>query len=530
MPITQVSVQKEKALRKMEVMPVTQVLEKMKEREKLYSLSANDMELRKILFLFAEELPEYNVVVYPDVSGRVTVDLKELSLDKVLTNLLEPLGLEYAIEDNVLSISKPREVTRTFEFVYSTTNRTASTSLVATTGGGGMAGGGMAGGGMAGGGMAGGGMAGGGMAGGGMAGGGMAGGGMAGRGMAGRGGGASFGSVSTEENIDVWGEMESGIQDLLSETGKLGISKRVGRISVTDYRSNMKNIASFIDVFKHETKRQILIKAKILEVTLTDGSAFGINWDLTLSGFHLTGGGRSNAPGTIGQAFVLDGALSGAAFDGFAAPVRGTINRGDFEAIITALETQGKVTVLSSPQVSTLNGQKAIIRSVTEDVVFQSTQSSSGGGGSNPISSTTAEPFTYGVFLDVTPHVDSEGMITMDIHPSVSNIIGIPRVSPDGLAVKPIIRTRETETVATIASGETVLIAGLMSDVLDESISKFPILGDIPFIKFLFRRTIKTSQKTELVILINPTIVGPRAKDFGDAREKYKMLSKLFDL
>ncbi len=489
MPITQVALQKEKALSKMEVMPVTQVVEKMEEREKLYSLSANDMELRKILFMFAEELPEYNVVIDPDVSGRVTVDLKELSLDNVLTILLEPLGLEYVLEDDILRISKPRMVTRIFEFVYSTTNRNASTSLVAMTGGGGETSGGEGAGSSS----------------------------------------TSFGSVSTEEEIDVWGEFESGIGSLLSEAGKLSISKRIGRISVTDYRSNMKEIASFINDFKREAKKQILIKAKILEITLTEGSDFGIDWTLTLKGTSLFGG-KGN-PGSVAQAFApSDAALD--AFSNFANPITGIVNRGNLTATIKAMEVYGEVTVLSSPQVSTLNGQKAIIRSVREDVVFQSSQSSSGGGGSNPISSTTAEPFTYGVFLDVTPHVDSEGMITMDIHPSVSSLFEL-RPSDDTTtpnAIKPIIDTRETETVATIMEGETVLIAGLMADDIRKNISKFPILGDIPFIKKLFRREVINTRKSELVILINPTIVGPRAKDFGHAREKYKMLSKLFAL
>ncbi|MCP3678246.1 MAG: hypothetical protein GY721_11855, partial [Deltaproteobacteria bacterium] len=176
--------EKEEALRQMAVMPVTQVVEKMKEREKLYNLSVKDMELRKILFLFAEEIPEYNVVVDPDVTGRVTVDFKELPLDSVMAILLEPLGLEHTIEDSVLRVSKPRKVTRNFEFVYSTTNRSAQTSLVAMTGGGGETGGGEGSGNSS----------------------------------------TSFGSVETEESIDVWGEMESGIRDLLSETGQLGIS------------------------------------------------------------------------------------------------------------------------------------------------------------------------------------------------------------------------------------------------------------------------------------------------------------------
>ncbi len=481
MPITQAAPQKDETLPQIELMPVAQVVEKIKEKEKLFSLSANDMELRKVLFMFAEELPEYNVVIAPDVSGKVTVDVKKLSLDNVLTILLEPLDLEYTIEDNILRISKPRMVTRTFEFVYSTTIRNASTSLVAMTGGGGTGGEG------------------------------------------GEGASTSFGSVETKETINVWEEMEKGIKSLLSDEGELNIVKRVGYITVTDYRSNMKEIENFIDFFGRETKKQILIKAKILEVTLTEGYAFGIDWNAIMKGVNLFGRDDSN-PGSIVQQFAPKASdLAGVGFKGFAGPITSTINHTNLEAVITALETQGKVTVLSSPQVSTLNGQKAIIRSVREDVVFESSQSSGSGG--DPISSTTAKPFTYGVFLDVTPHVDSEGMITMDIHPSVSSFF---ELASSGGAQQPIIDTRETETVATIKEGEAVIIAGLMQDNLKTNISKFPILGDIPYIKKLFRREIKESQKTELVILIAPTIVGPKAKDFGNARENYEMLRDPF--
>jgi len=493
MPIAQVAPQENETLPQIEVMPGAQVVEKIKEKEKLYSLSAKEMELRKILFMFAEELPEYNIVIDPDVSGKVTVDFKELSLDNVLTILLEPLGLEYTIEDNILRVSKPRMVTRTFEFVYSTTTREAKTSLVAMTGGGGETSGGEGSGSSS----------------------------------------ASFGSIETEETIDVWAEMESGISDLLSEAGKLSISKRIGRISVTDFRSNMKEIASFIDIFKRETKKQILIKAKILEVTLTDGFEFGINWNLALKDIDILAGSKAT-PFTAGIQFAPT--ATGRAFDSFAAPTTFSVTHTDLNFLVRALETQGKVSVLSSPQVSTLNGQKAIIRSVREDVVFQSSQSAGSGG--DPISTTTAEPFTFGVYLDVTPHVDSEGMITMDIHPSVSSLketrsatstTGIgANATTITLAQKPIIDTRETETVATVKEGETVIIAGLMQDNIQKNTSKTPILGDIPYLGKLFRREITDKEKTELVILITPTLVGPRAKDFGDARANYKMLRDQF--
>jgi MSHA biogenesis protein MshL len=297
----------------------------------------------------------------------------------------------------------------------------------------------------------------------------------------------------------------------------------------------MEEIASFIELFKRESKKQILIRAKILEITLVEGSQFGIDINAVLKGIDMFGS-KTN-PGTIVQDFAA-GKLSTTAFKNFANPISGETHRGDLDLFIEALETHGEVTVLSSPEVSTLNGQKAIIRSVREDVVFQSSQSAGGSGGTgggNAISTTTAEPFTYGVFLDVTPHVDSEGMITMDIHPSVSSFVELATSSRSntsddfaGRASKPIIDTRETETVATVADGETVIIAGLMQNLVRENISKFPILGDVPYLGKLFRREISEDVKTELVILITPTIVGPRAKDFGNHRADYKMVGDLF--
>ncbi len=236
--------------------------------------------------------------------------------------------------------------------------------------------------------------------------------------------------------------------------------------------------------------------------------------------------GSNTDPGTIKQLFAAPSDRPGFAFGGIAKPIETVISHSNLDLVIRALESQGKVTVLSSPQVSTLNGQKAIIRSVREDVVFQSSQSAGQGG--DPIATTTAEPFTFGVYLDVTPHVDSEEMITMDIHPSVSSLVERRSSGGPNPASKPIINTRETETVVTVKESETVLIAGLMKDETRKDISKFPLLGDIPYLGKVFRREESTAEKTELVILISPSIVGPKAKDFGDVRADYKMLRNQF--
>ncbi len=478
MPVTQVASLGAEKLLPMEELLVTQIVEEVKEREKYYSLSVNNMELRNVFFILAKEISEYNVVVDPDATGSVSVSFNELPLEKVLDVLLEPLGLEYTIEDSVLRVSKPRVVTRTFEFVYSTTTRTSRSSLMAVTGSGASGSNQTSGGG---------------------------------------GGGASsssFDSINTVEDVNVWEELETGIKALLSDTGKLSTNRRTGRITITDYRSNLKVLEDFIKFFKRETMRQIHIKAKILEITLTDKSAFGIDWD------YLFGVGSNTL--ALGQTFAP---VAGALGADFASVVTGTVTgaSGNLGAVVSALEGQGNVNVISSPQVTTLNGQTAIIRSITEDVVFQQSTNNTSGGITQTV---TADPFVYGVFLGVTPHANSKGKITMDIHPSVSSLVDILNFPSDAnpQASRPKIQTRETQTVVSVDDQEVIIIAGLMQDDVRETISKFPVLGDIPYVGKAFRKEDKQSKKTELVILLTPTIVGHSAKDFGTIRDKFKLL------
>ncbi|MEE9200643.1 MAG: secretin and TonB N-terminal domain-containing protein [Candidatus Brocadiales bacterium] len=473
-PASQIVSQKVETPR-MEELPVSQVVHKPKEKERLYALSVQDMDVRSVLFIFSKELPEYNVIIGPDVTGAVTVDFKNLPLDKALTFILEPLNLEYFIEGNILQVSRPKLVTRSFEFVYSPSVRMAKSILMAVTGGGG--GGGSEDGGSP--------------------------------------VSTSFGSVETNDTINIWKELERGIRDLLSEDGKLSVNARVGYISVTDYRSNLKTVEEFIEFFKNGTKKQILIRAKILEVTLAKGFEFGINWSLVLNNINIK---QPFAP-LLGQATSPIGqSRPSVSSDLF----QFGITRGDFDAVLRALETQGKVKVLSAPEVATLNGQTAIIRSVREDAVFQTTVTNTAAGSSE---ATTVEPFTFGVYLDVIPHVDSEGIITMFIHPSVSSLVTTKEFKG---AQMPIIDTRETDTVVTVMDGETVIIAGLMKEDVQTDTSQIPLLGDIPVVGKLFRREIERRSKSELVILISPTVVGPMAKNYGNARKKYRMIREQF--
>ncbi len=495
MPGTQVASRGAEKLLSMEELPGIQIVEEVKEREKYFSLSVNNMELRNVFFILAKEISDYNVVVDPDVAGAVTVSFNDLPLEKVLAVLLEPLGLEYTIEESILRISNPRVVTRTFEFVYSTTTRNARSSLMAVTGSGTRTGSETTS---------------------------SGGGGSSKRGS----GSLSFDAINTHEEVNVWEELESGIRELLSEDGILSANRRTGRITITDYRSNQEVLEGFIEFFKRETMRQIHIKAKIMEITLTDGSEYGLDWEyifnLGSTSLRLVQEFATTGTGITGLAGISN--VTGAVVKNKSLDPRTLSDQpgNGLDLVLTALEGQGNIKVLSSPQVTTLNGQTAVIRSITEDVVFQQTTTVSGNVTNIQV---TAEPFVYGVFLGVTPHADSEGTITMDIHPSVSSLVGVAEFPVENPAARrPVIDTRETQTVVSVKDKEIIVIAGLMQDDVRETISKFPILGDIPYLGKAFRKEVKESSKTELVILLTPTIVGHSAKDFGTIRDKFKLL------
>ncbi len=495
MPATQIASRGAEELLPMKELLVTQIVDEVKEREKYFSLSVNNMELRNVFFILAREVTEYNIVVDPDVSGAVTVSFNDLPLEKVLEVLLDPLGLEHVIEGSVLRVSNPRVVTRTFEFVYSTQTRTSRSSLMAVTGSGSRSGSESS----------------------------SGSGNVTKKGS----GSLSFDAINTTEEVNVWEELETGIRELLSDDGLLSVNRRTGRITITDYRKNQKVLKDFIDYFKRETMRQIHIKAKILEITLQDGSEYGIDWDYLFgigsSGVRLVQQFATTGTGITGFANVTGAVVKNKAFN-----LRDLTDVPDsgIDIVLTALEGQGNIKVLSSPQVTTLNGQTAVIRSITEDVVFQQSTNNTSGGITQTV---TADPFVYGVFLGVTPHADSEGTITMDIHPSVSSLVSVQEFPVNNPAARrPVIDTRETQSVVSVKNGEMIIIAGLLQDDVRETISKFPILADIPYIGRAFRREVKESQKTELVILLAPTIVGHSAKDFGTIRNKFKLLEKGF--
>jgi len=186
----------------------------------------------------------------------------------------------------------------------------------------------------------------------------------------------------------------------------------------------------------------------------------------------------------------------------------------DFGVFLDALKDQGNINMLSSPKISALNNQKAVIKLTTKQVSWIKTQTTIAAGGLQSDITYQPQIDEVGIFLDVTPQIASDGKITMQIHPSVSEVrdFSSPNNNPE-LGSKPVINVREIDTMVEAMSGETIVIAGLISDRLNETKRSIPLLGDIPYLGMLFSFNKQERTKSELVIMMTPYVLNAKKVD-----------------
>jgi MSHA biogenesis protein MshL len=194
-----------------------------------------------------------------------------------------------------------------------------------------------------------------------------------------------------------------------------------------------------------------------------------------------------------------------------------SLDVGDFTGFLEFLETQGDVHVLSSPRVSTVNNQKAVIKVGTDEFfvtdVDTNSNSTTGSASTNQSVDIELTPFFSGVALDVIPQISEEGVVTLHIHPSVievnERIKQINLTTDNQLSIPLALSTiRESDSIVRARSGQVVVIGGLMQNQTKDSTSSVPILGDLPLIGGLFRHKQQTTHKSELVILLRPIVVN----------------------
>lgn len=424
-----------------------------------FTLALIDVELKQALAILSKDSP-VPIIAEPGATGRVTVNIRNKPLGDLLVTMLRPLGYSATIEGGMIVVGPPRLVTRSFVINYLKDKRVSNSVTNASIS----------------------------------------------AGSGGSGDGSSSGnsqgnvSVTTSGSSDYWAETVKGLEAIVYGPGKKDSSagnrmvtnQLAGVIYVTAPTDTMDIVSSFLTSIEQEVKRQVLIQAHIVEVDLNDSFKLGINWDAILQSASKSVSFRQVAhTDSLANSFILD------------------IKTPDFNLLLDAFKEQGDVNMLSSPKISTLNNQKAVIKLTTKEVTWvQSTLRDSDGKVTEIIS--TPQIDEVGLFLDVTPNISDRGSITMQVHPSITEVQKTafsPGAENTSRSSKPVITVREIDTMVDIQSGQTMVIGGLISDKFTAVKRGIPLLGDIPYLGWLFSNYSQEKRKTELVIFITPYVL-----------------------
>lgn len=315
--------------------------------------------------------------------------------------------------------------------------------------------------------------------------------------------------VVTESDADFWTELRIALDALVGSEGgrSIVVSPQSGVVVVRAMPNELREVESFLRTTQATLQRQVILEAKIMEVRLNDGYQAGINWSKIVN----IGSGKTLTLGQDAAAITPNNGVAGDLGGVFSMAV----DAGSFSALIELLETQGNVQVLSSPRVSTVNNQKAVIK-VGQDEYFVTDVSVTTvtGTATSTTPDVTLTPFFSGIALDVTPQIDRRGGVTLHIHPSVSEVEDQTKTFTidDRVQTLPTAQStiRESDSIVYAYSGQIVVIGGLMQQTTGEELAATPVLGDVPFFGTAFRQTKQVSSKTELVILLKPLVVeGP---------------------
>ncbi|HKB63891.1 MAG TPA: pilus (MSHA type) biogenesis protein MshL, partial [Burkholderiales bacterium] len=363
--------------------------------------------------------------------------------------------------------------------------------------------------------------------------------------------------VSMVSQSELWNELTNALRAMIGTAPgrNVVVSPQSGVVVVRAMPEELRNVEKYLRAMRLSVERQVMIEAKVVDVTLNNAYQAGINWAAFPNSHNITAGvfGSNTQLGTTGNlttgnnAIVvnptgrtLNTTILGTGLAGTAVSAAGAVGAGvfglaiqtnNFAALLQFLESQGNVQVLSSPRVAALNNQKAVLKVGTDqffvtNVTGTPVQSATGA----PVSiqlTPTLNSFFSGVSLDITPQIDEDGNIFLHIHPLVSNVVqqdltfnfgGVQNAADTTL---PLARSsiNETDTIVRVQDGNIVALGGLMKLDVANDRSGIPVLQDIPGVGGLFGNTTRTRIKRELVILLKPTVIKGE-KDWDESIEQ----------
>ena len=465
----------------------------------------------------------HSMLLHPEVSGNISLNLKDVTVFDALEAIREMYGYDYKLDGSRIYIQPLTLQTRIFQVNYLTGSRAGTSSLRVTSGSvsdsptGGTPGTTTP---------------------------------TTTAGGAGRAQDSS--KVITTSSADFWTELTQSLKAIVGdEKGRsVVVSPMSGVIVVRAMPDEMRNITAYLKASQISIERQVILEAKIVEVQLNEGYQSGVNWgafkngnnshtsigQISPSGSLVPGGGTAASliPGSNLGANTTATTLAAAAIPGAAlaagANAAGSLfglafQTSNFAALLNFLESQGNVHVLSSPRIATLNGQKAVLKVGTDEFFVTNVSTTTTTGTATTSTPTvTLQPFFSGIALDVTPRIDQNNEIILHIHPSVSLVSTVTKTvdtGTGGTLTLPLASSSisETDSIVRAKDGQIVALGGLMRQATFDDQSGLPGLP-----KSVFGQTNKRSEKRELVILLKPTVVDNDkdwSQDITQSRDRF---------
>ena len=463
----------------------------------------------------------YSMLVAPEVSGVVALNLKNVTVREALDALRDLYGYEYTMQGTRIHIQPNALQTRIFQVNYLAGKRsgTSDTRVIsgsissASTSGGSAS--------------------------------------PTGSSTPSSSGGGSNGStqvaaqsshISTGSDHDFWGELRETLTAIVGTEGnrKIIVNPLSGVVAVRGFPQDIRNTENYLRMTQLIVERQVMIEAKIIEVQLSDSSTSGVNW----SAFRNANSHVSAGPIAPGTTLQTSGPLAALGLNGLpgASLITDATNIGsmfglafqspNFAAMLQFLETQGNVQVLSSPRIASINNQKAVLKVGTDEFFVTSISTTATTSGTSTVVTPTigVQPFFSGIALDVTPQIDDNDQIILHLHPSVSVVaektknvnLGSLGVFQLPLAASTV---NESDSVVRVQDGNIVAIGGLMKQQQSTSASGLPGSTDYALGALVGTKS-RSGVKSELVILLKPTIIRNERSWQADATDTQERLSK----